>query len=75
MRLNFTPMGSWAGADHNTLAKPLTILVDDVGGAKKQLYTAGQVIPTSDATLDAIGETDTYPVDRHDFTLDVHVRD
>ncbi|ACU73215.1 hypothetical protein Caci_4351 [Catenulispora acidiphila DSM 44928] len=75
MRLNFTPTGSWAGTGHNTLAKPLSILVDDVGGAKNQKYTAGQTIPISDATLDAIGETDTYPVDRHSFTLDVHVRD
>ncbi|MEZ0111484.1 hypothetical protein ABH920_005502 [Catenulispora sp. EB89] len=75
MRLNFTPTGSWAGPEHNELAKPLSVLVDDVGGAKKQQYTAGQVIPTSDATLDAVGETDTYPVDRHSFTLDLHVRD
>lgn len=71
MRLRFTPEGALAGPGRGTLAEPVTIVVDDVNGAKTQSYTAGQIIPVQDVTLDALGETANYPLDRHRFTLDV----
>ncbi|WP_194898001.1 DUF4436 family protein [Catenulispora pinisilvae] len=75
LRLKFTPEGSWAGAARGTLARPVTIVTNDVGGAKPQENPAGQLIPTKDVTLDALGETAHYPLDHHTFTLDVRAYD
>ncbi|GAA2036293.1 hypothetical protein GCM10009839_41460 [Catenulispora yoronensis] len=75
LRLKFVPEGAYAGPARDTLAKPVTIVTNDVGGAKPQQNPAGQMIPIKDITLDAVGETAHYPLDHHTFTLDVRVFD
>jgi hypothetical protein len=75
MRLNFTPHGAYAGTVRNTLAKPVELTINDVNGAKTQDFAAGEAIPITDVTLDALGQTDNYPIDQHTFTLDLTARD
>jgi hypothetical protein len=75
MRLNFTPSGEFAGTTRNTLAKPVRLAIDSVSGDTAQTYAPGQIIPITDVTLDALGQTDNYPFDKHTFSLHVTALD
>jgi len=74
MRLKYDPQGAYRGGQQ-TLTRPLDVTVDDVGGEHTRNLAVGRPLPVVDLTLDALGDTSTYPLDSHTFTLELDVRD
>lgn len=74
VRLSYQPTGAFRNADSD-LAKPVSVVTDDVNGTKKTDFPAGARMSATDLDIHAPSDTARYPFDKYRFTVDLIIRD
>lgn len=74
VRLNLQPQGAFRGPN-GVLAKPITVQTDEITGHDVIEYKPGQRMMPHDLTLNASGDTFSYPFDKHLIPLALQVAD